>query len=117
MANSMVWYIYNITNRREHRLITGQQSLVRTVTTNTTQEQRQGINTKLLHKLTMKVKGDKIRSTALIPFMREKNITFTATGMKPFTRVYPFFDKQNITSFVTPSSSGGTGQLVVQCCN
>ena len=46
--------------------------------------------------------GDKLRSTALIPFMREKNVNFVAEGLKPNTRVYPFFDKVAVTSFVTP---------------
>ena len=69
----------------------------------------QGVNTRVVAQIDRESLGDKIRSTALIPFM-SKNITFTITGMKPNTRVYPFFDKQNITSFVTiTSSSGVTG--------
>ena len=37
---------------------------------------------------------------------RQKNINFVAEGMKPLTRVYPFFDKVNVGSFVTPNANG-----------
>ena len=95
---------------RRNQVNTGQQLIERTVTTNTRRQRRQGVNTRVVAQIDRESLGDKIRSTALIPFMRAKNITFTITGMKPNTRIYPFFDKQNITSFVTiTSSSGVTG--------
>ena len=39
--------------------------------------------------------------------MRSKNINFVADGLKPNTRIYPFFDKVDVTNFVTPTSTGG----------
>ena len=54
--------------------------------------------------------GDRLRSTALIPFMRSKNINFVVDGLKPNTRVYPFFDKVDVTKFVTPAT-GGVGTV------
>ena len=32
--------------------------------------------------------------------------------MKPLTRVYPFFDKQNVTQYVTPTGGSLGGNLV-----
>ena len=42
--------------------------------------------------------------------MRSKNVNFVADGLKPNTRVYPFFDKVDVTNFVTPTS-GGVGTV------
>ena len=77
------------------------------VTTTTTQNQRRtGLNTQVVAQIDYETAGDRLRSTALIPFMRSVNITFTAQGLKPITRVYPFFDKVNVSSFVTPNANG-----------
>tara|TARA_Y100001938_G_scaffold51208_1_gene71445 strand:- start:555 stop:7355 length:6801 start_codon:yes stop_codon:yes gene_type:complete len=77
------------------------------VTTTTTQRQRRtGLNTQVVAQIDYESDGDRLRSTALIPFMRSVNITFTAQGLKPVTRMYPFFDKVNVSSFVTPNANG-----------
>ena len=39
--------------------------------------------------------------------MRAKNVNFVADGLKPNTRIYPFFDKVDVTNFVTPTSASG----------
>lgn len=41
---------------------------------------------------------DNFVGTSIIPFMRSINITFRAEKMKPFTRVYPFFDGVNVST-------------------
>ena len=77
------------------------------VTTTTTQRQRRtGLNTQVVAQIDYESDGDRLRSTALIPFMRSINVTFTAQGLKPVTRLYPFFDKVNVSSFVTPNANG-----------
>ena len=40
-----------------------------------------------------------------IPFCRPRTITITGVGFLPNTRLYPFFDGQDVSAFVTPSSS------------
>ena len=55
--------------------------------------------------------GDRLRSTALIPFMRSKNINFVVDGLKPNTRVYPFFDKVAVTNFVTNAYLVNNGEM------
>ena len=74
-------------------------SLITRVTTTTTRRQRRtGINTGIVAQIDRESQGDKLRSTAMIPFMREKNVNFVADGLKPNTRIYPFFDKVNVTN-------------------
>ena len=38
-----------------------------------------------------------------IPFIRPRVINFQGTGFLPNTRVYVFFDKQDVNAFVTPA--------------
>ncbi|MCX8008144.1 MAG: DUF4815 domain-containing protein, partial [Patescibacteria group bacterium] len=38
-----------------------------------------------------------------IPFIRPRTVQFTATGLKPNTTLYAFFDDVNVTNFITPS--------------
>ena len=37
-------------------------------------------------------------------FIRPKNISFSAKGLKPNTTVYPFFDGVNVSQYVTPTT-------------
>ena len=41
-------------------------------------------------------------SVAFMPFIRSRTISFTARGMRPNTRVFPFFDNLDISIYVTP---------------
>ena len=41
----------------------------------------------------------------LLPYIRSKSISFTAKGLKPFTRMYAYFDKRAVNANVTPASS------------
>lgn len=47
--------------------------------------------------------GETIRSRVVIPKMRNINISFSATGMKPNTLLYAFFDDVEVTSYTTLS--------------
>ena len=49
--------------------------------------------------------GNRVMSVGFAPFIRSKTISFTATSMKPLTRVYPFFDGVDVSAFVTPTGS------------
>lgn len=42
---------------------------------------------------------DNLITTEVIPYMRSVDITFEATGLRPFTRVYPFFDGVDVSPF------------------
>ena len=46
--------------------------------------------------------GSRIVSRDIIHFMRSREIKFTAQGMKPYDRVYAFFDGVDVTRFCVP---------------
>jgi len=66
---------------------------------------RTGIRQTLVPQTVRNSIGDRIVSVAFVPFIRSKAITFTATRMKPNTRVYPFFDNVDVSSYVSPSGA------------
>ena len=45
--------------------------------------------------------GEKIVDIAYAPFIRKNTITFTAKGLKPNTRMYPFFEEINVSGYCT----------------
>ena len=48
-----------------------------------------------------------------IPWCREKTIAFTTHGLKPYTKVYIFFDKQAVGAHVTPDAGFSTDDTPV----
>ena len=67
--------------------------------TTTTKMSKEGIQYKVKPKVTTEVIGEKVVSSDKIPFMRKRQIEFTAKGLKPRTRFYPFFDGQRMQSY------------------
>lgn len=45
------------------------------------------------------VVGEKVVEVSAIPFMRPIEIMFKATGLRPNTQYFPFFDKTNVSNF------------------
>ena len=70
---------------------------------------RQGINTQVIPQIDVESRGNRVLSRALIPFIRSRNVHFKATGMKPLTRVYAFFDKNDVNAHCVPAGGGVTG--------
>ena len=71
---------------------------------------RSGITSSIVEQIDATVINDRLISRAVVPFVRARNITFSAVSMKPNTKVYPYFDKQLVTAYVTPTGGalGGT---------
>ena len=46
--------------------------------------------------------GDTVLSTDISSFMRSRNVEFVSRRLKPFTRVYTFFNGIDVNKFVTP---------------
>lgn len=44
--------------------------------------------------------GTRVIDVAVIPWMRSRTISFRATGLKPNTRYFPFFDQTDVSNFV-----------------
>ena len=94
----------------------GHQTNTVTRTTIDTQEinqrTRTGIRTQLvpggLRNTSM---GNRVVQVAFATFIRAKDITFTARGMKPGTRIFPFFDGVDVSTYVTPTGSSAGAAL------
>jgi hypothetical protein len=56
--------------------------------------------------------GDRVVGVNFIPFIRSRDVSFTARGMRPNTRVYGFFDNVDINAFITPTSGSLGGSIV-----
>ena len=74
----------------------------------TTRPTRTGVRTEVVEKVDLESRGTKVVSTALIPFVRAKDITFEGFDFLPNTQVYPFFDAQAVSSFTRPSAGFST---------
>ena len=79
-------------SRREGRVITTTQDRIITTTT--------------LGSITEEISlGNSVNSVSVREFMRSKIIRFTGFGMRPNTKVYPYFDKEKVFSYCTPTNS------------
>jgi hypothetical protein len=70
---------------------------------------RWGLQTSIAEVINTRQVGDRQISNELIPFMRSTVIEFSADGLKPLTRVYPFFDNVDVTPYVTPTGGSIVG--------
>jgi len=76
---------------------------------NATRQSRSGVLTEVFEDIEVVSNGFKSVSKTLIPYVRPKTIFFTAKSLKPFTRLYVYFDKKIVNTYVTPKSSGAIG--------
>ena len=85
--------------------LTGTQKQSRTIETVTTKSTRTGVNTQVTARVDTESQGFKTISKVAIPIARSNTITFTGENFKPKTRIYPFFNKTDVSDYVTPASS------------
>lgn len=78
------------------------QTTTTTVTTRTGTDTREGSSLRVSEQVETVSEGDRIVSRAVIPFMRSRNVQFTGRRFKPFTRLYGFFDGEDVNQFVIP---------------
>ena len=94
-------------NRRTNTSRSG--NTVTTVTTIDTEQRvgqrRTGIRTSLVPQTVRTSFGDRVVNVAFAQFIRSRTISFTATNMKPDTRIFAFFDGLPVSDFVTPTGS------------
>ena len=65
---------------------------------------RSGIRTTMQSTVESQNLGDRITSVSMIPFMRSQgSISVNVGNLKPNTRVYAFFDNENVSDFVRPA--------------
>jgi hypothetical protein len=76
------------------------------------QQTRTGVRTEIVGSETVESSlGERVVNVSVLPFIRAKNITISVTGMKPNTRVYPFFDKEAVITYCTPSGGSVGGNI------
>ena len=74
-----------------------------TATTSTTLAQnRTGNRFFINERIDTESLGNRVVKREIINFMRSRNIDVNATGFKPFTRLYSFFDDVDVNNYVTP---------------
>lgn len=54
-----------------------------------------------------------VLNTTIIPKMRDVNIKFTVNGMRPNTRLYAFFENENVTNYCRPVPKANANIQVV----
>jgi hypothetical protein len=73
-----------------------------TITTTTTNRlARNGVRTSIVPDTITTNMGDKVVEVNFVPFIRSRKIYFTASRMKPNTKVYAFFDGIPMADYVT----------------
>ena len=81
---------------------------VRVVTVQTTATQigqsRTGVRTSLVSRIDREVVADRVLSTAVIPYIRSRNILVQVKGLKPNTRFFPYFDDVSVSTFCTAAA-------------
>jgi hypothetical protein len=76
---------------------------------------RKGIKTSYDVETVQETKGSKVVNVKIIPFMRAKTITATASGLKPNTVMYAFFGDDDASSYCSPSTiqTDSAGEVTV----
>lgn len=83
-------------------------SILNTTTVRTFAQQtgqtRTGISTEVKEKFDIVKNGDRKLSTSVIPFMRARNVSFLAQGMKSKATLSATFDSIDVSSYITPGT-------------
>ena len=69
-------------------------------TSRTVGQVRSGIRTTIVPQTVRQSLGNRVVSVAFVPFIRSRNVEFQAYGLRPNTRVYPFFDNIDVSVYV-----------------
>ena len=73
---------------------------------------RTGIRSVLVPQVVRNSLGDRVINVAFIPFIRSRTVNFTGTRFKPNTRLYGFFDDQDVNQYITPTGGALGGNII-----
>ena len=76
---------------------------------NATTQSRSGTLTEVVEDIELESQGFRSISKQVIPYVRSKTINISAKSMKPFTKLFVYFDKQDVSVYVTPAATGAVG--------
>jgi len=88
------------------------QTIERTVETVTGRETRQGIQTRVVPERIERSLGNRVVDVSILPFIRPQVLVSNSQGMKPNTRVFPYFDCVEVSAFCTPFG-GAPGDPII----
>ena len=72
-----------------------------TITT-TRRQVRSGTRIRVVPRIDRRSLGDSIIDSTFIPWIRSRNVAFDVERVKPKTRMYGFFDGDNVMNYITP---------------
>ena len=78
------------------------QAVINSSITRTGTQTRTGTSTREINTINNVSLGNRVVNIDVSPFMRSRNIEFNAKKLRPFTRVYPFFDSRSVNNYVIP---------------
>jgi len=67
-------------------------------------QSRTGVKTSVAVKTDYETVADRVVSSAVIPYIRSRNILIQTKSLKPSTRFYAYFDDIDVNAYVTPST-------------
>lgn len=70
----------------------------------TTAQTRTGVRTTIVPETITSNLGNRVVNVSIIPYIRAQTILGISRGLRPSTRIYPFFDGTSITNYVTPAN-------------
>ena len=73
---------------------------------------RAGVRTTIVPQALRQSLGNRVISVAFVPFIRSRTISFSGYGLRPNTRVYPYFDNIDVSTYVTPAGGSLGGNVV-----
>ena len=73
-------------------------------TATTIGQSRTGITTSVVPKVDYEVVADKVLQTAIIPYIRARELLFVCRGLKPNSQLNAFFDDTSINAYCTPAT-------------
>jgi len=76
--------------------------LAGTTTTTTRRQVRSGTRIRVVPRIDRRSLGDSVIDSTFIPWIRSRNVGFTVERVKPKTRMYAFFDSDNIQNYIIP---------------
>jgi hypothetical protein len=97
-------YVENSSSQYQQGYQLIQQNVQRTIQTVTTKQART-ITTKTVSPQTItKTIGDNVVDVSVIPYIRSRDVYWRASGLKPGSIMYPFFDNVNVLGYyISPS--------------
>lgn len=78
---------------------------VSTTTTTSSRQRRLGNQLEVTPNSNQISFGDFVQDVSVIPFMRSRLVKFTGRGLRPNTRVFPYFDNVKVDEYCTPANS------------